>query len=115
MSACRRGLFTPDMAFETIVRKQISKLKVPCIKFVDMVTQELMNTVYQCVNKVSVCSRVTAVCLRSRQNSTFSLSFQLRSFPALQEQTERIVASKIQQQERKCKDQVGDTQPDTNL
>lgn len=50
------------MAFETIVRKQISKLKVPCIKFVDMVTQELMNTVYQCVNKVSVCSPDTAVC-----------------------------------------------------
>ncbi|XP_075895369.1 dynamin 3a isoform X2 [Nelusetta ayraudi] len=77
----RRGLFTPDMAFETIVRKQISKLKAPCVKFVDMVTQQLMNTVYQCVNK-------------------------LRSFPALQEQTEKIVATKIQQQERKCKDQV---------
>lgn len=67
VSACRRGLFTPDMAFETIVRKQISKLKVPCIKFVDMVTQELMNTVYQCVNKVSVCCLVTDVCICSRQ------------------------------------------------
>lgn len=61
VSACRRGLFTPDMAFETIVRKQISKLKVPCVKFVDMVTQELMNTVYQCVNKVSALSPVDVV------------------------------------------------------
>lgn len=52
LSVCRRGLFTPDMAFETIVRKQISRLKGPCIKFVDMVSQELMTTVYQCINKV---------------------------------------------------------------
>lgn len=61
VSACRRGLFTPDMAFETIVRKQISKLKAPCVKFVDMVTQQLMNTVYQCVNKVSVRSPFAVV------------------------------------------------------
>lgn len=77
MSAYRRGLFTPNMAFETIVRKQISKLKAPCIKFVDMVTQELMNTVYQCVNKVSVCRPASVVCIHRRQ---FSWSQFLHSF-----------------------------------
>lgn len=48
----RTGLFTPDMAFEAIVKKQIVKLKGPCLKCVDMVIQELINTVQQCTNKV---------------------------------------------------------------
>ncbi|MEQ2177835.1 Dynamin-2 [Goodea atripinnis] len=43
----RTGLFTPDMAFEAIVKKQIVKLKEPSIKCVDMVIQELINTVRQ--------------------------------------------------------------------
>ncbi|XP_076583140.1 dynamin 3a [Chaetodon auriga] len=77
----RTGLFTPDMAFEAIVKKQISRLKGPCIKFIDMVSQELITTVYQCISKLS-------------------------SFPKLQDETERIVANEIQQQETKCRDQV---------
>lgn len=48
----RTGLFTPDMAFEAIVKKQVIKLKGPCVKCVDMVIQELINTVRQCSNKV---------------------------------------------------------------
>lgn len=48
----RTGLFTPDMAFEAIVKKQIVKLKGPCLKCVDLVIQELINTVQQCTNKV---------------------------------------------------------------
>ena len=44
----RTGLFTPDMAFETIVKRQISKIKEPCQKCVDMVISELVNTVRQC-------------------------------------------------------------------
>uniref|UniRef100_A0A3Q4GIJ2 Interferon-induced GTP-binding protein Mx n=1 Tax=Neolamprologus brichardi TaxID=32507 RepID=A0A3Q4GIJ2_NEOBR len=32
----RTGLFTPDMAFETIVKRQIGKIKEPCTKCVDM-------------------------------------------------------------------------------
>lgn len=51
-SPSRTGLFTPDMAFEAIVKKQIVKLKGPCLKCVDMVIQELINTVQQCTNKV---------------------------------------------------------------
>lgn len=50
----RTGLFTPDMAFETIVKKQIIKLKGPCIKLIDMVTKELITTLYECINKVHV-------------------------------------------------------------
>lgn len=50
----RTGLFTPDMAFEAIVKKQVIKLKEPCVKCVDMVIQELINTVRQCSNKVAL-------------------------------------------------------------
>lgn len=77
----RTGLFTPNMAFEAIVKKQISQLKGPCFKFVDMVGQELKSSVYQCINKLS-------------------------SFPKLRDETERIVTTAIQEQESKCRDQV---------
>ncbi|XP_026160533.1 dynamin 3a isoform X2 [Mastacembelus armatus] len=77
----RTGLFTPDMAFEAIVKKQISTLKGPCIKFIDMVSEELLTTVHQCINKLS-------------------------SFPKLQDETEKIVTTEIREQESKCRDQV---------
>uniref|UniRef100_A0A672ZNV4 Interferon-induced GTP-binding protein Mx n=1 Tax=Sphaeramia orbicularis TaxID=375764 RepID=A0A672ZNV4_9TELE len=48
----RTGLFTPDMAFETIVKRQIAQIKEPCQKCVDMVISELVNTVRQCTQKV---------------------------------------------------------------
>lgn len=50
--ALRTGLFTPDLAFEAIVKKQIVKLKEPCLKCIDQVIQELINTVRQCSCKV---------------------------------------------------------------
>ncbi|XP_056619934.1 dynamin 3a isoform X1 [Triplophysa dalaica] len=77
----RTGLFTPDMAFEAIVKKQIVKLKGPCLKCVDMVIQELINTVQQCTNK-------------------------LGTFPRLREETERIVTTHIRERESQTKDQV---------
>ncbi|KAG7227292.1 hypothetical protein INR49_000296 [Caranx melampygus] len=77
----RTGLFTPDMAFEAIVKKQVIKLKEPCVKCVDMVIQELINTVRQCSNK-------------------------LECFPRLREETERIVTSHIRDRESRAKDQV---------
>ncbi|XP_017311333.1 dynamin 3a isoform X2 [Ictalurus punctatus] len=77
----RTGLFTPDLAFEAIVKKEIVKLKGPCIKCVDMVIQELIATVRQCISK-------------------------LRTFPKLQEETERIVTTHIQKQESQTKDQI---------
>nr|KAF6413102.1 dynamin 3 [Molossus molossus] len=77
----RTGLFTPDMAFEAIVKKQIVKLKGPSLKSVDLVMQELINTVKKCTRK-------------------------LATFPRLCEETERIVANHIREREGKTKDQV---------
>lgn len=42
------------MAFEAIVKKQIVKLKGPSLKSVDLVMQELINTVKKCTKKVSL-------------------------------------------------------------
>ncbi|XP_070837736.1 dynamin-2 isoform X3 [Chaetodon trifascialis] len=77
----RTGLFTPDLAFEAIVKKQIVKLKTPCLKCIDLVIQELINTVRQCTNKLS-------------------------SYPRLREETERIVTTHVREREGKTKDQV---------
>ncbi|XP_035510307.1 dynamin-3 isoform X1 [Morone saxatilis] len=77
----RTGLFTPDLAFEVIVKKQIVKLKTPCLKCIDLVIQELINTVRQCTNK-------------------------LNSYPRLREETERIVTTHVREREGKTKDQV---------
>ena len=48
----RSGLFTPDMAFEAIVKKQIDRLRSPAIKCVDMVMAELISIVKKCTGKV---------------------------------------------------------------
>jgi hypothetical protein len=48
----RTGLFTPDMAFETIVKKQIMRLKEPSLKCVDLVVTELTNVVRKNTEKV---------------------------------------------------------------
>ncbi|XP_061636748.1 dynamin 3a isoform X2 [Phyllopteryx taeniolatus] len=77
----RTGLFTPDMAFQAIVKKQISKLKIPCFGFVDMVCKELVSTIYECFSK-------------------------LGSFPKLREETERLVTTEIREQESTCRDQI---------
>ncbi|KAL4673522.1 hypothetical protein H8959_017456 [Pygathrix nigripes] len=76
----RTGLFTPDLAFEAIVKKQVVKLKEPCLKCVDLVIQELINTVRQCTSKLS-------------------------SYPRLREETERIVTTYIREREGRTKDQ----------
>ncbi|KAG9470788.1 hypothetical protein GDO78_016724 [Eleutherodactylus coqui] len=77
----RTGLFTPDMAFEAIVKKQVVKLKEPCLKCVDLVIQELINTVRQCTTK-------------------------LASYPRLREESERIVTTYIREREGKTKEQI---------
>ncbi|KAK1879764.1 Dynamin-3 [Dissostichus eleginoides] len=76
-----RTSMVSDMAFEAIVKKQVMQLKGPCVKCVDMVIQELINTVRQCSNK-------------------------LECFPMLQEETERIVTTHIRDREGRAKDQV---------
>ncbi|XP_072289032.1 dynamin-1-like [Eucyclogobius newberryi] len=77
----RTGLFTPDMAFETIVKRQIAQIKEPCTKCVDLVISELVNTVRQCTQK-------------------------LAQYPMLREEMERIVTQHIRDRESRAKGQV---------
>ncbi|XP_029914631.1 dynamin-2 isoform X6 [Myripristis murdjan] len=77
----RTGLFTPDLAFEAIVKKQILKLKEPSLKCVDLVVSELTALIMKCAVK-------------------------LGSYPRLREETERIVTTYIREREGKTKDQV---------
>uniref|UniRef100_A0A8W4F979 Dynamin-2 n=1 Tax=Sus scrofa TaxID=9823 RepID=A0A8W4F979_PIG len=87
----RTGLFTPDLAFEAIVKKQVVKLKEPCLKCVDLVIQELINTVRQCTSKVT---------------KDFIIITCLSSYPRLREETERIVTTYIREREGRTKDQI---------
>ncbi|KAI1905049.1 hypothetical protein AGOR_G00011940 [Albula goreensis] len=77
----RTGLFTPDLAFEAIVKKQIQKLKEPCLKCIDMVVSELTSTIRKCSEK-------------------------LAQYPMLREEMERIVTQHIRDRESRTKDQV---------
>uniref|UniRef100_UPI0037E96C0F dynamin-2-like isoform X4 n=1 Tax=Semicossyphus pulcher TaxID=241346 RepID=UPI0037E96C0F len=77
----RTGLFTPDLAFEAIVKKQIIKLKDPCLKCVDLVVTELVTLIRKCTEK-------------------------LGSYPRLKEETERIVTTYVRERDSKTKDQV---------
>ncbi|XP_044756589.1 dynamin-like isoform X1 [Coccinella septempunctata] len=77
----RVGLFTPDMAFEAIVKKQIARLKEPSLKCVDLVVTELCNVVRFCTDKMS-------------------------RFPRLREEVERIITTQIRQREQGCKEQI---------
>ncbi|XP_047736526.1 dynamin isoform X2 [Hyalella azteca] len=77
----RVGLFTPDMAFDAIVKTQIARLKEPSLKCVDLVVQELTNVV-----------RTTAM--------------KMSPYPRLQEETERIITSHIREREQLCKENI---------
>ncbi|XP_061657181.1 dynamin-1a [Syngnathoides biaculeatus] len=77
----RTGLFTPDLAFETIVKKQIQKLKEPTLKCIDMVVSELTFTIQKCSQK-------------------------LAQYPMLREEMERIVTQHIRDRESRTKGQV---------
>ncbi|XP_012554663.1 dynamin-1 isoform X2 [Hydra vulgaris] len=77
----RSGLFTPDMAFESIVKEQIEKLKPPAIQCVDMVIAELTNIIRNCTKKMS-------------------------KYPLLQDEVVKICMTHIRSAEQKAKDQV---------
>ena len=61
ISGIRVGLFTPDMAFEAIVKKQIGRLKEPSLKCIDLVVTELSNVVRMTAEKVETFS--SSACL----------------------------------------------------
>jgi len=77
----RLGLFTPDLAFDCVAKKQIERLKAPSLKLVDSVTEE-MTTIAR-----------TVVCKMNR-------------YPRLREEVERIITTYIREKEQKCKDQI---------
>lgn len=77
----RVGLFTPDMAFDAIVKKQIGRLREPSLKCVDLVITELGNVIRRCTERMA-------------------------RYPRLREETERIVTSHIREREQKTKDQL---------
>jgi len=77
----RTGLFTPDMAFEIIVKDQIERLKAPTLNSVDLVVTELTDVVRKCTEKMS-------------------------RFPRLRDETERIVNTYIRNCEQKAKEQL---------
>lgn len=77
----RVGLFTPDMAFDAIVKKQIGRLREPSLKCVDLVIMELGNVIRRCSEKMN-------------------------RFPRLREETERIVTTHIREREQMTKDQL---------
>ncbi|KAG5881863.1 hypothetical protein JTB14_022448 [Gonioctena quinquepunctata] len=77
----RIGLFTPDLAFDAIVKKQIARLKDPCMKCVDLVIAELLNIVHSCTEQMS-------------------------RFPRLREIVERIIITHVRKREQTCRDQL---------
>ncbi|XP_065089143.1 dynamin isoform X3 [Ochlerotatus camptorhynchus] len=77
----RVGLFTPDMAFEAIVKKQISQLKEPILKCIDLAVQELSNVVRICTDKMA-------------------------RYPRLRDETERIITTHIRNCEQRAKEQL---------
>ncbi|CAJ0607899.1 unnamed protein product [Cylicocyclus nassatus] len=77
----RVGLFTPDMAFEAIAKKQIARLKEPSLKCVDLVVNELANVIRQC-----------AECLAR--------------YPRLRDEIERIVVTRVREKEQYAKSQI---------
>ncbi|CAH1990886.1 unnamed protein product [Acanthoscelides obtectus] len=77
----RIGLFTPDLAFDAIVKKQIARLREPCMKIVDLVVNELSNIIHTCADSIS-------------------------RFPRLREVIERLITAHIGKREMACKDQL---------
>ncbi|CEF63342.1 Dynamin [Strongyloides ratti] len=73
----RGGLFTPDKAFEAIVKKQIERLKEPSMKCVDLVVSELSTVVRQCSETVTrypklrdEIERIVTTFIREKENIT---------------------------------------------
>ena len=69
----RTGLFTPDMAFERIVKEQVEQLVTAPLNLVDQVTTEIINAVRSC-SAVSMGSNQKIVWQQESENR--------RSFPA---------------------------------
>lgn len=81
INGIRVGLFTPEEAFETIVKKLISGLKPPCQTCIEMVTEEVRKITMTCGEK-------------------------LMAYPRLAEEIDRIIQEQVHTAEDEAKDQV---------
>lgn len=77
----RVGLFTPDLAFDAIVKTQITRLREPTLKCVDLVIQEIGTVLKNCTNRLS-------------------------RYPRLRDEVERIVMHHVSEREQFLKDQL---------
>jgi len=77
----RVGLFTPDRAFEEIVKSRITQLRQPCLKLVELVLEEVRKILKPILSKMN-------------------------RYPRLREESERIVTTYIREKESLCKDHV---------
>lgn len=77
----RGGLFTPDQAFDVIVRDRIGRLLAPSLSCVDRVVTKLSAIVHTCLG-------------------------QMNSYPLLADEVERTINQRIRESEVKTKDQL---------
>ncbi|KAF3821048.1 hypothetical protein GH733_011201 [Mirounga leonina] len=114
----------------TIVKKQVKKIREPCLKCVDMVISELISTVRQCAKKVTRTglftpdlafeATVKKQVQKLKEPSTKCVdmvvseltatirkcSEKLQQYPRLREEMERIVTTHIREREGRTKEQV---------
>ncbi|EUB56583.1 Dynamin-3 [Echinococcus granulosus] len=77
----RGGLFTPDQAFDVIVRERIGRLLAPSLSCVDRVVTKLSAIVHTCLG-------------------------QMNSYPLLADEVERTINQRIRESEVRTKDQL---------
>ncbi|KAI3386886.1 hypothetical protein SNEBB_004530 [Seison nebaliae] len=76
--AVRTGLFTPDQAFEAVIKNEMLDLRAPIVRCIEMVTEELRISIRKITNE-------------------------MHSYPRLRDETERIIVTHLQQLEDTCK------------
>ena len=58
----RLGLFTPDLAFDVVARKQIDRLRQPVLLMVDLVSQEVNKVVQHSAQQVYTATHTKMWC-----------------------------------------------------
>ena len=69
----RVGLFTPDKAFDVVTKSRIQGLKVPCMKLIELVSEELKQAVapsflkvLHTTHKISYYAKFGSLCPRDQ-------------------------------------------------
>jgi dynamin 1/3 len=75
------GVFTPDLAFEVIVKQQIAQLKGPILNCIEQVIDELSKSIYKCTAKIE-------------------------RYPKLRVEAERLIIERLHQSQKNCQDQL---------